>query len=133
MKKLFTLLLVLTMGFAACAPDEELNEFAQCLDESGAVYYGAYWCPNCQRQSELFGDSKEFLNYIECGEGVEESQTEVCLLEGIEAYPTWRFADGTELVGYQGLEDLAAASGCALPGQESIMLQPSSTDTQGDE
>jgi len=124
MKKVLAIALLAPMLLASCGgEDVELTRFAQCLDESGAEYYGAYWCPNCQRQGELFGKSKDYLNYIECGEGVADSQTEVCLLEGIEAYPTWRFADGSELVGFQGLEDLAAASGCTLPGQESVMFQ----------
>jgi len=133
MKKILALFLLAPMVLVACGRDVAMDEFAVCLtEEAGAEYYGAYWCPNCQRQGELFGSAKEFINYIECGEGVSDSEHDTCLLEGIEAYPTWRFANGNELIGYQGVEDLAAASGCALPGEEStIMAVP--TEPSGDE
>ncbi len=126
MKKLFALLLITPLGLSACGEqrDTALDAFAMCLDEAGAEFYGAYWCPNCQRQEELFGPSMDYINYIECAEGPADSQYEKCLLEGIEAYPTWRFDNGNELVGYQGLEALSKASACALPGKESVMLQP---------
>ena len=134
MKKFLSTLMLVPVVLAACGgPDIAMDKFVQCLDEAGAEYYGAYWCPNCQRENELLGDSKQYLNYIEWGEGLAESQTDVCLLEGIEAYPTWRFADGSELIGFQGLEDLAAVSGCALPGQEDASFGPVVTETAGDE
>jgi hypothetical protein len=135
MKKFLSSLMILPVLLAACGTDVAMDEFVQCLDEAGAEYYGAYWCPNCQRENELLGDSKQYLNYVECGEGVANSQTDVCLLEGIEAYPTWRFANGAELIGYQGLEDLAAASGCSLPGQADAAFGPAITETEtlGDE
>jgi hypothetical protein len=134
MKKLISLLMLAALSFTACGgPDLEMDKFVQCLDEAGAEYYGAYWCPNCQRENELLGDSKQYLNYIECGEGVEESATDTCLLEGIEAYPTWRFANGNELIGYQGVEDLAAASGCALPGEEDTSFGPVAEETTSED
>lgn len=87
-----------------------MDDFSKCLTEKGAVMYGAYWCPHCQAEKKSFGDSFKFVNYVECTE-----ETQKCLDEKIESYPTWIFADGRRLVGEQGIEKLAAESGCAIP------------------
>jgi thiol-disulfide isomerase/thioredoxin len=42
------------------------DAFAQCISDSGAKFYGAYWCPHCQAQKLLFGKSVEKLPYVEC-------------------------------------------------------------------
>lgn len=42
------------------------DQFAQCLEEKGAVFYGAFWCPHCQAQKALFGKSAKKLPYVEC-------------------------------------------------------------------
>ena len=109
----------------ACGtPDPEMEAFAQCLNEAGAEYYGSYKCGACQQQNKILGDIKKSINYIECGDGIEESQTELCQLEGIKSTPTWRFDNGNEMTGYKTIEDLAAASSCPLPGEEqSVMYQ----------
>lgn len=80
---------------------------AKCLTDSGAELYGAYWCPHCQQQKDLFGDAVEYVPYIEC-----TTEQEKCSNAGIRAYPTWKFADGSEAVGGQSLENLASLSGC---------------------
>lgn len=92
------------------APETPLDEFARCLTAKGAVMYGAYWCPHCQKQKAMFGDAVKFLNYVECTE-----EPEKCTNAGIQAFPTWLFAGGIRLVGTQSFEALAGASGCALP------------------
>ena len=45
----------------------ESIELAKYLKDNGVVKYSAYWCPNCLKQSELFGkqDYRE-LNVVEC-------------------------------------------------------------------
>jgi hypothetical protein len=91
-----------------------LDQFAQCLTEAGATYYGAFWCPNCQRQGQMFGKSKKYVNYIECSTPSKQ-QKEVCTEAGITGYPTWRFPDGTELSGTQALQTLAEKTSCELP------------------
>ena len=84
---------------------------AECLTESGAHFYGAYWCPHCEEQRDMFGDAKDALPYIEC----EENQ-EVCAAAGITGYPTWIFADGTVVQGGQSFEALAEYTGCEYAG-----------------
>lgn len=92
------------------AETNPLDDFAKCLTERGVVMYGAYWCPHCQNEKKAFGDSFKFVNYVECTQ-----ETQKCLAENIEGYPTWIFPDGKRLLGEQGIQKLAQASGCVLP------------------
>ncbi len=87
-----------------------LDSFAQCLVGKGATMYGAYWCPHCQAEKALFGASFRYVGYVECTQDVDK-----CTAAGIQAFPTWKYPDGTTYVGTQSLEQLAAESGCALP------------------
>jgi len=89
--------------------------FAQCLSEKGAKFYGAFWCPHCQAQKQMFGRSVEFLPYVECSLPDGKSRTQICIDNGIESYPTWIFADGSRLEGERQLSELAEKTGCALP------------------
>lgn len=88
---------------------------AQCLSEKGAVFYGAFWCPHCQEQKRLFGNSAELLPYVECSNPDGQSQTQQCLDKQIIQYPTWEFADGSRLTGEQQPATLAEKAGCELP------------------
>ncbi len=89
---------------------KNLDGFAQCLRDKGAVMYGAEWCSHCQDQKRLFGDSFRYVSYVECPENAQ-----LCIEKGVEAYPTWIFADGNKFVGKQELEELSLRSGCPLP------------------
>lgn len=91
------------------------DTFASCVAESGAKFYGAFWCPNCQNQKKMFGSSAKLLPYVECSTADGRSQTPQCTELGIEGYPTWRFADGNEVVGVIGLEAISTATSCPLP------------------
>jgi len=88
--------------------------FAQCLADNGALFYGAYWCPHCNDQKKMFDNSKN-LPYVECSTPDGQSQTKVCVDEKITGYPTWRFADGSELSGVREFSELAEKTGCELP------------------
>jgi hypothetical protein len=92
----------------------KLDEFAQCLDASGAKFYGAFWCPHCQDQKTDFGSSKKYLPYIECS-NPDNTQTQICIDKKIEGYPTWIFKDGSILNGRLSLETLAEKTQCVLP------------------
>lgn len=92
----------------------KLDGFAQCLKDSGAEFYGAFWCPHCQEQKALFGSSKEYLPYIECS-NPDNTQTQACKDKKIEGYPTWIFKDGSILTGKLGLNTLADKTQCVLP------------------
>ncbi len=82
---------------------------AKHLTEVGAKMYGASWCTACQVQKELFGEDWQYAPYVECSLPDGE-ETEACLAQKIEAYPTWIFADGSRKVGVLSLEELAKIS-----------------------
>ena len=99
---------------------------AQCLKNSGVVFYGAFWCPHCKTQKADFGDAVPALPYIECSTADGNSQTAICQQKGIQNYPTWIFADGTRLTGEQSLQTLATKASCPFAGASST---PSVTAT----
>jgi len=120
MNKLLPILLISLLFLISCSNDDltssaVLDTFTQCLTERGAKMYGAYWCPHCLDQKEMFGKSWNNINYIECSLPGKSGQTEVCNLAGITSYPTWEFADGSRLEGVQPFEVLAQKSGCTAP------------------
>lgn len=92
-----------------------LDGFAQCLKDKGAVFYGAFWCPHCQATKRMFGKSAALLPYVECSAPDGQSQTQICKDKKITGYPTWIFSDGNILTGERTLQELATASGCELP------------------
>lgn len=92
----------------------EYDEFAQCLTDSGAVMYGAYWCGHCQDQKERFGNSWDRVNYVECDPRGDNSNPELCQQKGITGYPTWHFGDGQVVSGTQSMQALASRTGCQL-------------------
>ena len=90
----------------------DVKNLAQCLTNGGAKLYTAYWCGHCQTQKAMFGEGLQYLAYIECDPGGENPDPEACTEAGIRAFPTWILGDGTELVGTQQLETLAAKTSC---------------------
>ncbi len=93
---------------------QTLNEFATCIKDSGAKFYGAFWCSHCQNQKKMFGDAKDSLPYIECSTP-DNKQTDECKNAKIEGYPTWEFSDGSRLSGEQSFETLSEKTSCSLP------------------
>ncbi|MCC6520877.1 hypothetical protein IT403_02770 [Candidatus Nomurabacteria bacterium] len=91
------------------------DQFAQCLADKGAKFYGAFWCPHCQNQKRMFGSkSAKLLPYTECSTPDGKGTTQACIDAGVKSYPTWKFADGTELVGEIPLAQLAEKTSCVL-------------------
>jgi large repetitive protein len=92
------------------------DEFAQCVNDSGTKFYGAWWCPHCQAQKALFGKSQKLLPYIECSDK-NRTQNETCNTAGVQSYPTWDFPDGTRETGELTFEQLAEKTNCPAPVQ----------------
>ena len=90
------------------------DDFAQCISDSGAKFYGAWWCPHCQAQKSLFGKSAKKLPYVEC-QTPDSKPTQQCNDLGIANYPTWIFADGTKETGEKTFTQLAEKTNCPLP------------------
>lgn len=93
----------------------ELDAFASCLQEKGATFYGAFWCPHCQTQKRMFGRSAKLLPYVECSTPDAKGQLQSCTDKGIKNYPTWEFIDGSREIGEVAFSKLAEKTGCVLP------------------
>jgi hypothetical protein len=83
---------------------------ARHLAESRAVFYGAYWCPHCHEQKELFGGAAESLPYVECDPKGTNPQPLRCEQAGVRVFPTW-VVGAERREGVQPLEELARLSG----------------------
>lgn len=114
----FGLLLSGTVAIASCqnislgplvTPSYE-SQLAEYLSQTGATMYGAYWCPHCARQKQLFGQAAKQLPYIECDPRGVNAQVALCNTAGISAYPTWQI-NGAYYLGVQSLNQLANLSG----------------------
>jgi len=109
-------LLVIVVLFAwYYAQPAKYADFAQCLADEEATFFGAFWCPACEEQKRLFGRAEGSLPYEECSTPDRQGQLQVCIDEGITSYPTWEFADGERAQGVVSLEDLSEKTGCDLP------------------
>jgi len=108
-------ILVIASAVLLFVPAEgKYDAFASCLSEKGAVFYGAFWCPHCSDQKNMFGSSAKYIPYVECSTSDGRSQLQVCRDAGVEGYPTWVFADGSMLSGIQSFSTLAERTGCTV-------------------
>lgn len=100
------------------APEREnpttLDDFAQCLTDKGLKFYGSQNCSWCQQQKELFGESIQYVTYVECVDPQTNQWAQECQEAEITSTPTWELADGESVSGYQTLEQLSELSGCPL-------------------
>ena len=103
------------LWFVRHKQNRRMDAFARCLGDRGAKMYGAYWCPHCADQKEMFGASFEYAPYIECGIKGSRNLNPVCTEANIKHFPTWEFADGTRVEGAHALEFLGQTTGCPLP------------------
>ncbi len=90
---------------------EESVSLAKYLKKNGVIKYSAYWCPNCLKQSELFGkQAYKELNVVECARDGKNSQTQLCIDKKIQGFPSWEI-DGKIILGIQTLEALSDLTG----------------------
>src|SRR6266478_4861469 len=119
-RKLVTAALIVA-AFAAVAylglrkRGHRLDAFAQCLAAKQVKMYGAYWCPHCAEQKEMFESSFQYVPYVECGVPGSREEAPLCKDAGIKHFPTWQFADGERREGTQPLPALGTKTGCSLP------------------
>ena len=99
-----------TTAAPALAPSSERQKaLARHLKRLGAVVYGAWWCPHCNTQKELFGaEAIELLPYVECDK--DDAGRKRCQAAQIRAYPTWEL-NGQRRLGVLSLEELEVWSG----------------------
>lgn len=95
---------------AAGPEDPQLKALAIHLSDTGAKFYGAYWCPRCQEQKAVFTASAKRLPYVECSSGGRGSPlTAPCVANNVRSYPTWIIND-QRFTGVQIPRTLAGAS-----------------------
>jgi glutaredoxin len=94
---------------ATASSSARQQALARHLKLQGAVVYGAWWCPHCNHQKELFGaEAIELLPYVECDK--DDAGRKRCQAAQIRAYPTWEL-NGQRRLGVLSLEELEVWSG----------------------
>jgi uncharacterized membrane protein len=94
-------------GWFETPADPRLVALAEHLEANDAVFYGAFWCPACNDQKDLFGKAAEALPYFECSpNGRNAGMAFECAAEEIRDFPTWIIGE-RRLTGIQSPEDLA--------------------------
>ncbi|MEK6909355.1 MAG: hypothetical protein AABX23_04865 [Nanoarchaeota archaeon] len=113
------IILILTFALKSGSnySSEDVDSFAKCLTENGAVMYGAFWCPHCAKVKKAFGESFRYINYVECDPRGDNEQSLLCIEKEIQSYATFEFNNdvNTRLVGEPTFEELAIATGCIAP------------------
>ena len=106
---------------AAASPSTtRQKEVAKHLKSQGFLVYGAWWCPHCNTQKELFGvEAVELLPYVECDK--EEERRQRCMAAKVRAYPTWYY-QGERREGLMSLEELEVWS--RFPATQSESATP---------
>jgi hypothetical protein len=98
-----------TLGEALQASSTEQVALAEWLHERGVIFYGAWWCPACFQQKNLFGkEAGNRLPYVECDR--DEAGRRRCAAADVRVFPTW-LLDGRRLEGVQTVEELKSWSG----------------------
>jgi len=82
---------------------ETSNEIAQCIGEN-SVLYTQLGCHACEAQKNIFGESYQYLNEIDCF-----YEREKC--SEITATPTW-LINGEKYIGVQSIEELRELTKC---------------------
>jgi thiol-disulfide isomerase/thioredoxin len=85
-------------------------DLAAHLKQVDAKFYGAYWCPYCHKQKDLFGEeAMKQVNYVECDEKGKNPRPALCRKASIKSLPTWEIK-GQQHPGMLSLEELADLS-----------------------
>jgi hypothetical protein len=99
-----------TLGEPLGASTAEQKALSAHLRSKGALFYGAWWCPACFQQKNLFGkEAGNSLPYVECDKT--DDGRAVCTAAKIRAFPTWELAGKQRLEGVQTIDELKVWSG----------------------
>ena len=81
------------------------DQLAKCIASKSVVYIQT-GCSACKAQEDLFGDSYQYINDIDC-----VTDRSSCEEAGITATPTW-VINNQKYVGVQYLDRLKELTGC---------------------
>jgi len=92
------------LGEAVSPSTPEQLALVEHLRLKGALFYGAWWCPHCFHQKNLFGtEAGQRLPYVECDK--DDRGRQRCAAAAIRAFPTWDL-NGERREGVLSLEEL---------------------------
>ncbi len=91
--------IIMRTGNSEDVPDD----VAKCIGENSLIYV-QLGCHACEKQEELFGDSYQYLNLIDCF-----YERDKC--SDIQYTPTW-IIEGEKYIGVQTIEKLRELTGC---------------------
>ena len=88
--------------------EDEKVKLAECLGGKKAELYGSDYCPECEKQREIFGTAFKKINYIDCGR-----EKENC--PNVNRIPAWYIGNGSGEIyyGFKNFTELKKISGCA--------------------
>ena len=102
-------------AFNAAVPASQYQEaLARHLSDTGARFYGAYWCPACREQKRLFGNAATELPYVECDPAGAGARPDLCSQANVRTFPTWTVG-ASRREGVTPLDTLATLSGFTPP------------------
>jgi hypothetical protein len=103
-----------SIGDAVSPSTAEQKALVEHLRQQGAIFYGAWWCPHCFHQKNLFGtEAGRRLPYVECDK--DQAGRERCQAAKIRAFPTWDLK-GERREGLLTIEELEVWSGFKAKG-----------------
>lgn len=105
---LLVFIIVLLVFINGCKEQKNYDDFVTCLTDGGAVFYGTEWCGHCQNQKEMFENSIDLVNFVDC-----DVNSDICKEEGINLYPTW-VIEGEKYPGVQKFSRLSYLTGCEI-------------------
>jgi len=108
---IITILILLASAviLSACTAQNTSMQYdavAKCMTANGVVMYGTGWCTHCQAQKHMFGNSFQYIHFVDC-----DANTQTCKDVGVQGYPTWAI-NGSLYPGEQSMYLLAGTSGC---------------------
>jgi hypothetical protein len=107
-----------SLGEALATSTTEQQALSAHLRAKGAIFYGAWWCPACFQQKNLFGkEAGNNLPYVECDK-TDDGRAR-CMAAKIRAFPTWELAGKERREGVQTIEELKVWSGFRSGGDHS--------------
>ena len=87
------------------------DKFAVCVGQKSALYGRNVYCPPCEEQLKVFGNSVQYINYVDCEPG--DTVIDACKDAKIQSYPAW-IVNGNQYNGVKSLDELAKITGCKL-------------------